>query len=124
MSSGTGCSGPTLPVGGTAAAPVFSGIGLPAGSNGNPAVCTLEFTVQVPDTWPAGVAITNTIPAGDIVFNGGLSSAQGPAVTDTRPYIDRLTAAKAVSPTTVFQGDTTLVTVTLTNNSFNPMTAA
>ncbi|KNZ32501.1 MAG: hypothetical protein AD742_12255 [Methylibium sp. NZG] len=121
--SGAGCTGPSS-VGGSAAAPVFSGIGIPAGSAGSPATCSLEFVAQVPDAWPANTSVVNTIPPANIVYGGGASSLQGPAVVDTRPYIDRLTTAKAVSPTTIFQGDTALVTVTLFNNSYNTMTAA
>ncbi|MGD9831884.1 MAG: SdrD B-like domain-containing protein [Piscinibacter sp.] len=121
--SGASCSGPTS-VTGTAAAPVFNGISVPAGSGASPSTCTLEFTVQVPDNWPANTAIVNTIPAGNITYNGGGSALQGAAVTDTRPYVDRLTIAKSVAPTAVFQGDTALVTVTLVNNSFNDMTGA
>jgi large repetitive protein len=119
---GSGCSGPVSVTG--TSTPVFTGIGLPAGTGAAPGTCTLEFWVQIPNNWPVGTTLVNSIPAANITYNGGASSLQGSAVVDSRPSIDRLTISKSVLPNTVFQGDTALVTVTLVNNSYSVMTSA
>ncbi len=121
--TGSGCTGPTS-VSGTAAAPIFNGINVPAGSGANPGTCVLEFWVQIPTNWPAGTNIVNAIPANNISYAGGTRFLQGSAVVDTRPTVNRLTIGKSVLPSAVFQGDTAVVTVTLNNNSYYPMTAS
>ena len=120
--SGAGCSGPAA-VGGTAATPVFSGIGLPPGTAGSPSTCTLEFTVQVPNNWPAGTPIVNSIPASNISYAGGTFTLQGPPVTDTRTTLERLYLGKEVAAPAVFQGDSTLVTLYFYNNNYTDVTS-
>jgi large repetitive protein len=118
----TGCTGTVASAGGAPNAQ-FTGITIPAGAGANPSICVIEFTAQVPNNWPAGTAITNTIPSANITQNG-TPFLQGANPSASSPSLNRLVAAKSIAPATVFQGDTALVTITLTNNDYAAMTGA
>jgi uncharacterized repeat protein (TIGR01451 family) len=116
----TGCTGTTASAAGAAAAQ-FTGITIAAAVGTSPSVCTITFYTSVPINWPVGTALVNTIPAGD-VSSGGVDLLQGATPTAHSTTEARMTAAKANAPASIYQGQTSLVTITLTNNNYQDLT--
>ena len=118
----SGCSGTTASIDGAAVAH-FSGIAIPPAAGTSPSVCTITFYTQVPANWPVGTPISNTIPAGNVT-SGGNGILQGNPPGTSSPTVARLTQSKTAAPTSIFQGQTSLTTITLTNNDYTDLTAA
>ena len=117
----SGCTGSVTSLDGASSAS-FNNISIPgAGAGPLPSVCVVEFTVQIPNGWPAGTPITNTIPNANIT-QGGSPFLQGGNPTVTNNTTDRITQSKSVSASPIFQGTTAVVTLTLTNNNFANVT--
>ena len=118
----SGCTGTVSSLNGASSAN-FTGISIPAAPAGspNPSTCTVEFTVQIPNAWPVGTPITNTIPNASITQNG-TPFLQGPNPSITNPTTNRIVQTKSVSASPIFQGTTAVVTLTLINNNFAPVT--
>ncbi len=103
----------------------FGSINIPAGSSGNPQTCRIDYYVLVPATWVPGTQIVNGTNASPITVTSGVGpnlvqNNQPNTTTNTQPPF---TIAKAVGAASVFQGDNTTVTVTLTNNNFVDLTS-
>ena len=118
----TGCGAATTTSNTGDSTAVFSGIGIAAAVGDTPSVCTITFFVKVPANWPVGTAIGNTIPVANFT-SGGTQILQGTAPAASSPTENRLVAAKATAPATVYQGQTALATITLTNNDYTDDTA-
>jgi uncharacterized repeat protein (TIGR01451 family) len=118
----SGCTGSTSSADGASTAH-FSAIAIPAASGTSPAVCTITFYTQVPANWPVGTPISNTIPGGNVT-SGGSGILQGNPPGTTSPTVARLTQTKTTAPASIYQGQTALTTITLTDNDYTDLTAA
>ena len=118
----SGCTGASVSLDGSAVAH-FSTIAIPAAVGTSPSVCTITFYTQIPANWPVGTPISNTIPAGNVT-SGGNGILQGNPPGTSSPTVARLTQTKTDAPTSIFQGQTSLTTITLTNNDYTDLTAA
>ena len=115
----TNCGSPTVDSANGASTAQFSNITLAAGSSAAPTSCVIDYDVQLPATWPVGTAVVNGTTAAPItVSQGATNLLQGSQPNTSSATIQPFTIAKAVASSTVFQGGTATVTVTLTNNNF------
>jgi large repetitive protein len=113
------CGSPAIDSANGAANAQFSSITIPAGSSANPQTCTIDYHVQVPAAWPVGAAIVNGTTGSPIaITQGGPNLVQGNQPNTSSSTLAPLTATKAVASGTVFQGGSTTVTVTLSNNNY------
>ena len=124
----TTCAGtPVLPANGATTA-VFSGLTVPAGSGAQHGECYVRFWALVPDTWPAGTNISNDLSASPnfgIDCDGGgadcqiQTGGQNASVTVAgSANAQHLVVSKGFSPSTVTQGQVSVMTITLNNNGF------
>lgn len=98
----------------------LSGATLPGGSLASPGTCTVTVTVQADPSKTPGNH-TNTIPAGTITTDeGGTNSA--PASDSIT--VTGLVVSKSFSPATFVAGQTTILTITITNPAAIPFTDA
>ncbi len=114
-----GCTGTTASADGDPSAQ-FTGISIAAAVGTSPTVCTIVFYTNVSANWPVGTAIVNTIGAVNI---GAVDELQGSTPTATSATVARLTATKTNTPTPIYQGQTSLVTLTLTNNNYQDLSS-
>jgi LPXTG-site transpeptidase (sortase) family protein len=99
---------------------IFSGGTLPGYVSGPfPKTCTIIFTVTTPATLGT-TTLTNTIPAGTLTNDQNISNPA--TVTANLTVNGAITGSKSFSPTTITQGNPSLATVTLTNNTATPIT--
>ena len=93
----------------------FSGGTVPAQVGSTNGFCTV--TVNVTSTTPG--ALYNTLPAGDLTAtgNGKLTSNTTPStVTLNVPTVIAPSLAKAFAPNTIWAGNTSVLSITITNN--------
>lgn len=119
--SGAGCVANSLSVGGSAGTPVFS-FDMLAGSNGDAAVCNVEFWAMAPAGASDGAVLINTLNQGDVCRSGGpcnhyASSAQYSVSTSV------LALEKTFDATSKPEGAAATMTISLVNLSAQPVTA-
>lgn len=121
ISAGCGAFGSNLSI---PTDPVFS-FDMPAGTAGNPGVCTLTFAGQVPTTAVPGTALGNVLPTGSVKTAGACGAGAvcntGPSGTATTTVIHTAPIAKAFSPSSLSEGGISQLTITLSNNSANAL---
>lgn len=109
----------------TATDPVFT-FDMPAGTAGNPGICTVSFAAQVPTTAAVGAALGNVLPANSVktagVCGAGAVCNTGASETATTTVINTAPLAKAFNPNTLSEGGVSQLTITLSNNSANALT--
>ena len=122
--SGAGCNNFSFNLA-TATAPAFT-FDMPAGSGSSPGVCTLTFRAQVPLAAAAGTNFDNVLAANSVKTAGtcGAGAICNPGASNTARTTALNTApiAKAVSPNSLSEGGVSQLTITLNNNSANPLT--
>ena len=97
-----------------------TGIKLSAGEIPANGSCTITIEVTATRSGTATTSYLNTIPAGGLTSSGGSNLAAANATLNLPlPLI-----SKVFSPTVVATGAPSVLTITLTNNSANPYTAA
>ena len=108
------CAGPvviTAPAGGNTAS--IAGASVPAGGS-----CEFLFDVVTTTSTPS----VNTIPAGSATADGGVSNSLQAQATLTKS-VATVVLAKAFNPTVIASpGQTSVLTISLTNNGANPLT--
>jgi uncharacterized repeat protein (TIGR01451 family) len=128
--SGAGCSTltddiPALPA--TNSTPHFTIGTFPAGVGASPGVCTVTFWAMPPAGVAVGTVLTNSIPAGGVVNNGGVgvtaTNAGGSGNANATVAAD-ITVAKAFNPANASEGTVSQLTVTFTNISAQTLTLA
>lgn len=121
------CTGPlTDTISGSPAAPTFTIASISGGSGPNPASCVIVFYAMVPANAALGSssAYSNTIPAG-AAGNGGNTVTNGnPSQTVTATVASVIAVNKIYNPASTFEGTISRYTVTFTNLSASPLTAA
>ena len=109
----------------TATAPLFS-FDMPAGTAGNPGVCTLSFAAQAPLGATAGTNFDNALPANSVKTAGSCGTTAicntGSSGTARTTIINTAPLAKAFGPTSLSEGGVSQLTITLSNNSANTLT--
>lgn len=121
------CTGPlTDTISGSPGAPTFTIASIAAGSGPNPASCVIVFYAMVPANAATGSssAYSNTIPVG-AAGNGGNTVTNGsPSQTVTATVASVIAVNKIYNPASTFEGTISRYTVTFTNLSAMPLTAA
>lgn len=118
------CGSPAIDSANGASSAQFSAISIPAGSNANPQTCTIDYYVRVQTTWPVGTTIVNGTASSPIaVTQGGPNLIQGGQPNTSTSTVAPFALAKAVGSASVFQGGSTTVTLTLTNNNYVDLTS-
>jgi uncharacterized repeat protein (TIGR01451 family) len=123
--TGVGCV--TLTVGGTSTVPTFTIHTVPAGAGPSPGVCAVAFYAETPPGAAPGTALVNTIPAGAVADGdgaGGVTNHGGSTGSTSVTVRNSITNGKVFSPASAFEGTVSQLTVTFTNLSANPITAA
>ncbi len=92
-------------------------------AGGNPGVCTISFRAIPPSNTPVGRFFNNTIAIGDIC-GGSICNTNAVTSGTTVTVIAGASVSKAFSPTPVAQGQTSVLTVTLTNATDTAITNA
>ncbi|MFL7869661.1 MAG: SdrD B-like domain-containing protein, partial [Anaerolineales bacterium] len=122
-SASTSCPGGSVSIG-TDTEPndqiTLSGADLPGGSLSSPGTCTITATVQA-DPSKAPDNHQNLIPAGAIITDEGGTNADPASDTIN---VTGLEISKNFSPTTFAAGQTTTLTITITNPASIPFTNA
>jgi len=121
--SGTGCAGTLAHDYSDTANPVFV-FDMNAGSNGNPAVCTVSFAAEVEFGTAVGQTRANVLPACSVADNNGAGTVCNPAASNqvTLTVNHAAGVAKAFSLTSLPEGGVSRLTITLSNNTHNPLT--
>ena len=115
-----GCSGGTwIEVPGTSSISWIGG----TIAGGNPGVCTITFKAITPIDTPIGRTFINQIPLGSIC-SGSVCNTNAITSGTTVTVIAGASVSKAFSPSSVAQGQTSQLTVTLTNATATPITNA
>jgi uncharacterized repeat protein (TIGR01451 family) len=129
--TGTGCAltSSTIPTSGTIAVPVFV-LAMPAGQVAAPSTCTITFWAMAPpDGDPnatLGTAATN------IIAINGASNGTGPGTVSngaasagaTATLGSAIAIGKSFNPGSAFEGTVSVLTITLSNNTTQPVTGA
>jgi uncharacterized repeat protein (TIGR01451 family) len=120
------CSGGTLSntISSAPGAPTFTISSIPGASGAVPKTCSVVFWAETPIGATPGTNVTNVIPAGGVVATGGATNAGQSTGTTAVAISANSTIAKSFSPSTAFEGQVSLLTITLTNISSNPLTNA
>ena len=111
------CGGGT--VSSTTTSVTLAGGTIPAGTPGVPGTCTLVFVVTTSPNQATG-NLTNTIPAGSLTDNQGISNPV--AVSTNLAITSGLTVTKAIAPSPVQPGNPSTVTITLSNSTAAALT--
>jgi LPXTG-site transpeptidase (sortase) family protein len=98
----------------------LTGATIPSGSLASPGTCTVTATVRATPSEPP-TSHTNTIPAGEITTDEGGTNAS--PISDTI-NVTGIEIAKAFSPTTFAAGQTSTLTITITNPATIDFTGA
>ncbi|MGE0012669.1 MAG: SdrD B-like domain-containing protein [Azoarcus sp.] len=122
--SGAGCSGALAHDYTDASRPAFT-LDLAAGSGGSPSLCTVSFTAQVAHGTAQGQSRVNGIAAGAVCENNGAGPICNPSASNnvTLTVNHTATVAKSFSVTSLPEGGVSKLTITLSNNSQNPLTS-
>lgn len=124
--SGSPCTGLSQDGAGTAATPVFVIATFAGNAGATPATCTITFWAQSPQGAGAGVVLSNQIAAGAVTGTGPggpvVNASGSGAVTAT--VGNAITVNKGFSPGTAFEGTVSQLTITFTNITAQPITAA
>ncbi|WP_019143404.1 SdrD B-like domain-containing protein [Noviherbaspirillum massiliense] len=131
--SGTGCSGLAVTGATGDASPVFTIATLPARSNANTAgSCSITFWAMTSPTAANGSSTGNSIKAGDVCYGSGATCNGGDSVNTSTNRIEPtsgtvtttvLSASKNFNPVgPLSEGTISTMTITLTNQSANPLT--
>ncbi len=115
-----GCSGGTFSNTPGASSLSWTGGTITGGIGAAPGVCTIRFNANTPIGTPLGATFTNAIAAGGITGDGGITNPGGTSVNVV--MIAAASVSKAFLPTTVVQGGTSVLTVTLSNQTATPLT--
>ena len=97
-----------------------TGLTINKGANsGSAGVCTITFNALAPQNTPSGAKFTNTLPANTAVCNTGSPAVCNPAAASASQVTISSGASltKSFSPTTMVSGQTSTLTITVTNNS-------
>ena len=119
---GTGCSGGSFSGAAGSAVVTWTGGTVAGGSGANAGTCTISIPATLPAGAPSGTVFSNAIPAGSITGNGGVSNTNAVAVNVAT--VSAVSVAKAFSPASVAQGQSSTLTVTLSNATATPVTGA
>lgn len=103
-----------------AARPVFN-FDMPAGTSGNPGGCTITFSAQVPVNAAAGTPFNNTLIGSEVCAGAVCSTANSNTATTTT--LNTAPLAKVFNPNSLSEGGVSQLTITLSNNSANPLSA-
>jgi uncharacterized repeat protein (TIGR01451 family) len=122
--SGAGCSGSLANDYSNTSVPAFT-LDLAAGSGGSPSLCTVSFTAQVAYGTAQGQSRVNSIAAGTVCENNGAGPICNPSASNnvTLTVNHTATVAKSFSVTSLPEGGVSELTITLTNNTQNPLTS-
>ena len=125
--AGTGCNNFSADLLTDNTKPVFT-FDMPAGSGTNPGVCTVTFYAMAPTGVASGTTRSNTIANGGVCDDGtqsvGAVCNTAASNTVTLTVKDVLTVAKSFSPNAAYEGTVSQATITISNLSANPVTAA
>jgi large repetitive protein len=116
----SGCTGTVASASGASNAQ-FTSISIPAGVGADASICSIRFWIQLPNNWPVGTDVVNSIPLANIT-QAGAPFLQGSGLSASTPTVDRITIAKSVTASPIFQGAESTAVVTLYNNNFAPVT--
>jgi len=98
-------------------APLLAGTAgtIPAGTGTTPGSCTVTFRARVPNGTPK-VTFVNSLPVGAVQGTTGSDSIQNTnSVASNVAVVDAVVLGKAFNPTSVAQGQTSVLTLTLAN---------
>lgn len=94
------------------------------GSGATPGVCQIQFRAALPAAAPTGLTFANTVPIGGVTGTGPDGAVQNTtAGTANVASISAGDVGKAFSPTSIAQGGTATLTVTLYNRTQTPLTS-
>ena len=100
-----------------------------AGSGSTPGTCTIVFRARLPGTATTSLIFANQIPANSI---NGVGDGPGSSTTVTNPdaspavnvtTVDSVAVAKSFSPTSIAQGGTSTLTLSVRNRTASLLTA-
>ena len=120
--SGTGCNNFSADLG-TAGTPVFR-LDMPAGTGASPGICTVTFRAMLAAGATPGDVLNNQIGANDVQDNDGAGPVGNPAPSNVSPVtvLNTVPIAMSISPASTSEGASTVLSITFTNNSANPVT--
>ena len=102
---------------------LWSGGTIAGGSGATPGICQIQFRASLPPAAPTGLTFANTIPIGSVTGNGPGGGVQNTnAGSANVASISSGDVSKAFSPSTIAQGGTSTLTVTLYNRTQTPLT--
>ena len=94
---------------------------IPAGSGPGAGSCAITFWAMAPKGSPSGATLINTLGSHSVGTGGTSNSNSSAATISVSPTI---TIGKVFNPASAFEGTVSVLTLTLTNISAQPVTAA
>lgn len=118
FATSAGCSGGTFVNTSGSSSLSWSAGTIVGGVGINPGVCTITFKANAPATATVGTVFTNIIAAGGVTGTGGSGGVTNPEATSVNvTMVAAASLSKAFLPTSVVQGGTSVLTVTLSNQT-------